>query len=79
MAHQRMVEVTGASVFEVKGVQPSAGGSMTATLLSKSIVMIQIMADGRAAVLDKRLQAAPMQPKQSDCKLTKVVAFGADG
>ena len=52
MAHQRMVEVTGASVFEVKGVQPSAGGSMTATLLSKSIVMIQIMADGRAAVLD---------------------------
>jgi hypothetical protein len=52
---------------------------MTATLLPKSIVTIQIVADGRAALLDKRLHAPPMQPKQSDCKLTKVVAFGTDG
>ena len=58
-------------------MQPSADGPMIATLLPKSIVMIQIMADFRAAVLDKRLHAAPMQPKQSDCKLTKVVALGA--
>lgn len=78
MAHQRMVDVTGVSVFEVKGVQPSADGSMTATLPPKSIVVIQIMADCRAAVLDKHRHAAPMQPKQSDCKLTKVVALGAD-